>query len=58
MTSMDSGIEKFNLYVKKLRQNLHARGEITNDLLVNLFKGYKSDFDQAFVNYIQRKRDA
>ena len=58
MVSIDSDIEKFNLYVKKLRQDLHARGEVTNDLLVNLFKGYKAASDQAFVNYIQRKRDA
>ena len=32
MISIDSDIEKFNLYVKKLRQDLYARGEITNDL--------------------------
>ena len=54
MTSIDSDIEKLNLYVKKLRQDLHARGEITNNLRVNLFKCYNTASDQAFIKYFQR----
>ena len=58
MKSIDSNIEKFNLYVRKLRQDLSARGEESNDLLVNLFKGYAAASDEAFTRYIQRKKDA
>ena len=58
MKTIDSDIEKFNLYVRKLRQNLSARGETSNDLLVNLFKGYASASDESFTRYIQRKKDA
>jgi len=58
MKTVNSDIEKFNLYVRKLRQDLSARGEKSNDLLVNLFKGYASASDEAFTRYIQRKKDA
>jgi len=50
-------IVEFNKYVKTQRTNLEARGEKTLDLLVNLFKGYKSVADQAFVRYIETKED-
>jgi len=59
MKTIDSDIEKFNLYVRKLRQNLSAtRGESSNNLLVNLFKGYASASDESFTRDIQRKKDA
>ena len=41
MREHDSDIEKFNEYVIELENKLQARGQITQDLLVNLFKGYK-----------------
>ena len=50
MKTVNSDIEKFNLYVRKLRQDLSARGETSNDLLVNLFKGYASASDVAIAN--------
>jgi len=58
MKSIDSNIEKFNLYVRKLRQDLSARGEESNDVLVNVFKGYAAASDEAFTRYIQRQKDA
>ena len=36
---------------------LYARGEQTQDLLVNLFKGYKACKDAEFVEYIKKKED-
>ncbi|KAI2498807.1 hypothetical protein MHU86_15660 [Fragilaria crotonensis] len=36
---------------------LHARGQETQDLLVNLFKGYKACKDAEFVDYIKKKED-
>jgi hypothetical protein len=42
MKDMDSEIEKFNDHVLTLATKLQSRGEATQDLLVNLFKGYKA----------------
>ena len=39
MRDFDSDIEKFNEYVVELENKLQARGQVTQDLLVNLFKG-------------------
>lgn len=50
-------ITKFNGYVKLLVDSLAARGETTQDLLINLFKGYLSAPDKEFGRYITRKRD-
>ena len=51
-------IVKFNTYVKLLVDGLRSRGETTQDLLVNLFKGYMACSDREFVAYIKRKQDA
>ena len=48
-------ITKFNGYVKMLIDSLHARGEVTHDLLPNLFKGYKAVSDKKFLNYVSHK---
>lgn len=48
-------ILKFNMYVKNLVIQLKARGESSNDLLTNLFKGYLAASDKAFVSYIDKK---
>jgi hypothetical protein len=57
MREQDSDIEAFNDYVLGLVTKLHARGEQTQDLLVNLFKGYKACKDAEFVDYIKKKED-
>jgi hypothetical protein len=48
-------ITKFNGYVKLLIRSLQARGETTQDLLTNLFKGYAVCSDKEFVDYIKQK---
>jgi hypothetical protein len=50
-------ITKFNAYVKLLVGSLLARGETTQDLLTNLFKGYAECSDKEFVDYIKRKHE-
>lgn len=50
-------ISKFNGYVKLLIDSLAARGETTQDLLINLFKGYLAAPDKEFNAYITRKKD-
>ena len=57
MVSIDSDIIKFNEHVKELLDKLHARGEMTQDLLTNIFKAYKVVSDEDFVNYIKGKED-
>jgi hypothetical protein len=57
MKDMDSDIEKFNDHVLTLATKLQSRGEATQDLLVNLFKGYKACKDAEFVEYIKKKED-
>ena len=51
-------ISKFNMYVKNLVDQLRARGQYTNDLLINLFKGYLSATDKSFTTYIEKKLEA
>ncbi len=58
MISVDSKVDVFNRYVKTQRDELSARGETTNDLLMNLFKGYDAASDQAFRSYISKKKDS
>jgi len=57
MRNHDSNIELFDDYVISLINKLQARGEQTQDLLVNLFKGYKACKDAEFVDYIKKKED-
>ena len=45
------------MYVKLLVDGLKSRGKVTQDLLVNLFKGYLACSDNEFVEYIKRKQD-
>ena len=58
MQLVDSDIKQFNLDVNQWRQALVARGERTEDLMVNLFKGYRACNDSEFREYIKRKEDA
>jgi hypothetical protein len=56
--TIDSDIEIFNLYVNGLVNSLAARrGQSTQDLLANLFKGYKAATDDVFVKYIEKKEE-
>jgi hypothetical protein len=57
MREHDSNVELFNDYVIGQVGKLHARGVQTQDLLVNLFKGYKACKDAEFVDYIKKKED-
>ena len=52
-------ITKLNTYVKLLIGNgPRSRGEMTNNLLINLFKGYSSCSDREFIEYMKRKEDS
>jgi hypothetical protein len=57
MLEFDSNILQFNLYVKSQVKNLAARGESSNDLLNNLFKGYKVAADSEFQDFIKRREN-
>ena len=50
-------IDKFNQQVRGLVEQLAERGETTQDLLSNLFKGYKAASDKSFVAYINKKEE-
>jgi hypothetical protein len=54
---IDYDIGKMNLHVQSLIEALNARGEMTTDLLTNLFKGYKVAKDEKFVEYIEKKEE-
>ena len=58
LPTIGQDITKFNTYVKLLIDGLRSRGEATNDLLINLFKGYSACSDREFIEYIKRKEDA
>lgn len=53
----DSNVTNFHLYVKENLQDLAAANETTNDLLVNLFKGYRAVKDKRFLTWIQGIED-
>ena len=57
ITTVDCDIGRFNQYVKLLVQSLTARNQSTNDLLINLFKGYSAVSDQVFRTWLSRKQD-
>jgi hypothetical protein len=57
IADFQDNIVDLNAYVKNQTDSLHARGETTNDLLVNLFKAYKVCSDEEFVGWAKRKED-
>ena len=57
IVTIGNDITKFNGYIKSLVQSLTARGERTEDLLSNLFKGYQAVSDKEFVKYISKKQE-
>ena len=58
LPTIGQDITKFNTYVKLLVDGLRSRGEVTSDLLINLFKGYSACSDREFIEYIKRKEDS
>ena len=58
MQKVDSNIVEFNNYVNTQVKALAAHGQMTNDLLTNLFIGYKAASDKKFVEYIEHKEEA
>jgi hypothetical protein len=58
MSTIDSNIELFNQHVKVNRDGLTARGESSDDLIINLFKAYLCVTDRDFVRYMRNKKDA
>jgi hypothetical protein len=57
MTEKESNVIEFNESVRGLLDSLASRGETTQDLLSNLFKGYEAASDEQFVKYILKKQD-
>jgi hypothetical protein len=57
LPTIGNDIVKFNQHVNTLLEGLTSRDETTNDLLTNLFKGYKAATDKTFVAYIEKKED-
>jgi hypothetical protein len=65
LSSLDTKIAKLqdniidlNMFVQTNKAALIARGETTDDLMVNLFKGYKKCWDKQFITWINAKEDA
>jgi len=56
--TIDCDIKVFHGYVRGLRNDLAARGEVTNDLMFNLFKGYNAVVDIEFKDYIKQKKSS
>jgi hypothetical protein len=57
MVDLKSNINQFNAFVKVQTDALAARGERTEDLLANLFKGYAKASDRTFLQYIAKKEE-
>ena len=55
ITTIGCDIIKFNEHVKRLLEQLKARGGETHDLLTNLFKAYIAVKDTRFVDYVNEK---
>ena len=45
-------IVAFNAYIQSQVDGLKAQGETTNDLVLNLFKGYKASKDKLFLDFL------
>lgn len=57
MAATESNIVDFTEAVRGILDSLTARGETTQDLLSNLFKGYEAASDKKFVDYIGKLQD-
>ena len=54
---INNNITKFNSYVNDKIKALQSRGETSSDLIIYLFKAYKSVKDSSFVDFIKKKED-
>jgi hypothetical protein len=50
-------IDTFNQYVTSQIEQLAARGEVSSDLLINLFSAYMAVPDKKIVEYIEKQKD-
>jgi hypothetical protein len=57
LAEVKGDIEQLNAFVKLTQDQLAARGETTQDLLANLFKGYLTSGDRVFRSYIEKKQE-
>jgi hypothetical protein len=57
IVDIKSDITQMNTYVRTQLRSLHARGEDTQDLLTNLFKGYMAASDKEFRDYIKGRQE-
>jgi len=57
LSEMKGDIDQLNAFVKLTQDQLAARGEVTHDLLPNLFKGYLTSQDSTFKRYIENKQE-
>jgi hypothetical protein len=57
VVELEDNITSLNEFVKSQMAILRARGETTNDLLTNLFKGYRAVKDQSFLRFVERLQD-
>ena len=56
MSTINLDIENFNQYVKVNVDGLKARGEQTDDLIINLLNAYQVASYEEFVRYIKTKQ--
>lgn len=57
MLSIDSDVKKFNIHVSTLIKGLRNHGQMSTDLLIHLFKGYKAAKDDEFKRFIKNKEE-
>jgi hypothetical protein len=54
MLELSYDIEAFNLYVTSQVDQLSARGEVSSDLVIQLFLAFKAVPDKKFNDYIEK----
>ena len=57
ISTVNLSIKNFNQYVKVNVDGLKARGERTNDLMINLFKAYQVSSKGEILRYVKTKID-
>ena len=55
ISTVKSNIENFNQYINENVDGLKARGERTDDPVINLFKAYQYAYEGEFGHYIKTK---
>jgi len=56
MTSVDYNMTTFNVFIRLQMDSLQDLGETTNDVLLNLFKGYLAAPNKEFNLYIKQNK--